>query len=352
MNSSRFALLAGLVLIVSTVVAATHGAEYTFVLPDDRLADMREALVNELDNRAREREQYYLTIVGIIGAIIVGGLGLIGYRSFADISRDAADDAKTEIMNFIVERHGLNSIIDESITIRMNRLTEEFSRSISSMNNEVAFVRLIAVAKKLKDGDSVPRNERDAAMNHLLLLSNDKNIRSNPEFIVALRDIVDSFSAASQYKFLDKLDNLFSDDLVEDIGSSMILIQTYARRSIGEVPEDDYASGSCRKYVKACKELGYAEVAIPYEIGLEHKKSIGKKSEIVDQIFQNVRHLGDVDREHVLQAIRFNSDIKLLTNRTVGSIERVAAIYSDLLLVYGDEIASLEPDKSSDRPAN
>jgi hypothetical protein len=322
-----------------------------------------EAIVKDASTRtdkaAEAREDKRWSTIYIAVAIATAIIAFFGWRSYADLKQTMLANLKDEVTKpEFFKRHLEDSVV--------NRVTDDVEKRIQSLSKELAFYRLTILASNLDQGTKFTDVERDAALNSLVELADEKNLTGRVEFENVLLKIIQAFAAADLNHQIEKITVLFPDVIDRSKNIIQILVQHFGMYVIGDSDTDESEFKKLGRYADVCHRLRMPGLAIPYQMVAEFKFQHGNWRQRIDGLFQDTLLMDESSIELVLKLLKEKQQPQLVAKKLTGQVfrfcrafeefcdnhkPRINELKSRLLALQQEELASNPADLQHVKPS-
>lgn len=296
--------------------------------------------VSEIDDRNRERIQFYWSFFSGIVAALVAVLSLIGFGQLRDLRKTISESVVQDLRIMVNDqnfRRDLRREIEAS-------LLGDIEKRVNTLRHDMMFVRMQVLAEKVRQGTAFSNAERDTLLGNAVTLKHEApDLTKTDEFAVVLESIMDSFFAAGLWKQLDVLSAEFGDLIRSKPGHTQTMMQAYGMRVLGDDDLNPERVASFHDYAEACKTLRYYESSINYLLAYNFTFQPADWKKRIQSLLFDYQHLNDADKERAIRSFTRFLDPAQLAKEPAAPHLRLAARFGAFLEAYRADLTRVDP---------
>lgn len=334
---------------------------WTLHLPDDELIKHLALAAGEVaDRKAAKRDMQWRTLFGLIAL----GFAWLGMSELGKIRADARESAKLTA----------ESVTGEKIKILSKEAAKMVSKEVDDQLDKKLGVLAIRIAleqdelrglernydslrwllQSLEGKDGFTNQQRDQALELFERISTSKEMVSRHDYLQIAEGLLDLFAAADLGHLVDEIDDALKERATSNLGIAGTLIQHYGRLAIGSpyplerIPE---LVARFEKYAKGVRELRYPEVALPFELLLEFRRSNLQTNQTIDGLVKAIPDLTMEERRSFFNTLDSLRDPTRLAFQETAEIRKIVATANAFYEAYKtklDEYAkgAIDPEQA------
>jgi hypothetical protein len=271
--------------------------------------------------REERRHRSMIWLTSIFGAIGIGGIAGAIFLG----------------VNYLETRQ--KAQINEAVANALH--STQFKEGLAEIDGLVAYQQFVSLVTLLDLKPSFTRDERDGV---LALLSQIKKAglhKKREDFPILLSKVADSFTSAGQVVAIDRVDDLFRDELSKLDSVPRWLARHYGRTLLVSDAIADKKSSEWEKfsyYARYTKDNGDPQVGMLFRALCEFVIANRQRTAVVDSIVAKMGTLSDVDRRAMFKLI--SRRVQEIPDSDSDSIQ-LRNIFQKFTEVYGVELAAL-----------
>jgi hypothetical protein len=312
-------LAVSVLLWLAPAIAVAQSAEGAAVAADSTTSDTRSEVVvsqefalaaleakisRDVEERMRERQDFYWAVAAAVGTVLIGFFGFVGLGQLQGMRKQIREGLFSELQESIIRDEGFRSSIERTVS---QTLVGETRDQFTEVSRQVALNRLASLSAKVEAGTGFSDYEKNALIEGLFILKDSKSITASNEFKESLGNVVRSFSAAHLDQELDQIHETLGEQTLEgDFKVALHMLLNYAFRVIGAGAPSSVEKDRFVRYAAALKRLRRYEDALPYlMIACESDRLRDLNVPAYKELQLEFRHLTD-DEKRTCASIIFN----------------------------------------------
>ena len=295
----------------------------------------REAIRNK---KRRLSSLLISALIGVLTASSLAGLYYVERQSRAKHAGAQLSDTVDQALKSPLMQSRFDSAVEKAVG---QRLDERFAEISSKIIGLEAYQRLIALTTQLEIKEAFSNDDRDEILGLLDTLKGLGGYMERPGFDRYLTKITDSFTSAYQVAAVERIDDLFRDDLAGIDDVPRWLTNHFGRvyvTSNNVTNSNSRQAERMRYYASVSKQNQNPEVTLLWDLVSSYVIAGEERVPLVDTIIGQIELLGDNERELFGRALLEEATA---SERDPADLRRLAMIVTKLVQDYKQELTGL-----------
>ncbi len=302
-----------------------------------------EARIHKKDTTRRTSERWILIAIAFIALSSITAIAFFAAQSFEH--RQEAKISSSVASAMRIANANRDAAVRNSIEQAVERATKEkFNEKISALakrlNAQISYQQLLALTTQLEIKDAFSDDDREQILKVLAELKENRAYESSPGFDRTLTKIVDSFTSAYQVAAVDRLDDMYRNQLAGLKDVPRWMTNHFGRalvtsRELGEPNSKRWER--LRFYSDVTKQNRNPEISILWDILAEFTGNYERKTPQLDTLVAQIGNLNEKDREIFMRSLLEEGTA---SEREPPDMRRLAAIVTKFITEYKQELES------------
>jgi len=279
-----------------------------------------------------------LIVIGAVSAVTYFATQFIAIRQQAKIASAVSEALKaSEINNTAITNEAVQRAVDRAVRDKFDAKIAGLAARLDAM---LTYQRLLALTTQLELKDSFSNEDREQVLKILSKIKTSVQSQDRPGFDRTLTKIVDSFTSAYQVAAIDRLDDMFRQELASLKDVPRWMTNHFGRALVTSRQVNDRGSKRwerLRFYSEVTKQNRNPEISLIWNLLSEFVIGFERKSPELDTLVSNIGNLNEKDREIFMRALL---DEGTASQSEPPDMRQLAQIVTKFINTYKKELAS------------